>query len=377
VRFFKAVLAALLGVSAIGIPAQAAAPKVSFVADVWADNWFQLYVNGVKVAEDPVPITTTKSFNKVTVTFTASYPLSVAILAKDYIENNSGLEYIGTPQQQIGDAGLVAQIHERVSGKLAAYTNSTWRRYVINKAPLNPECVSSSQPLADCKSSILATPSKWFATSLSTSSWKTAKEYSQQEVGVKDGYLLVKWDPKAKLIWSDSLTQDNTVIFRATFKSAISSSALFELKAPELGTSNALQVANTCDGTGTMPILTWSGNPTGTKSFLITMDTAPGPVRPGETVQTDFNHLVIYDVPASASSIGPAISIGKSGKNFKGTIGYTPPCSQGPGLKSYTFHIYALNALLGTSNLTGSAALKLAEGKILGQANLVTTYTRQ
>ena len=45
-------------------PAQAAQSKpISFLAEVWADNWFALYVNGKKVGEDSVPITTERSFN--------------------------------------------------------------------------------------------------------------------------------------------------------------------------------------------------------------------------------------------------------------------------------------------------------------------------
>jgi hypothetical protein len=131
--------------------ATAATTLTAFTADIWADNWFALYVNGVKVAQDPVPITTTKSFNKVSVSFTAKYPLTIALLGRDYTENQTGLEYIGTPQQQIGDAGIIAQIHEKTSGKLVAATSSAWSSYVTNRAPLNADCVSSKQPLVDCK----------------------------------------------------------------------------------------------------------------------------------------------------------------------------------------------------------------------------------
>ena len=45
-----------------------------FVAEVWADNWFALYVNGELVGEDSTPITTERSFNAETITFTATYP---------------------------------------------------------------------------------------------------------------------------------------------------------------------------------------------------------------------------------------------------------------------------------------------------------------
>ncbi|MGL4744732.1 MAG: hypothetical protein ACRCXL_10160, partial [Dermatophilaceae bacterium] len=63
-----------------------AAAEGTFTAEVWADNWFALYVNGELVGEDSVPITTERSFNAETVTFTASYPFTLAIEAKDYTE---------------------------------------------------------------------------------------------------------------------------------------------------------------------------------------------------------------------------------------------------------------------------------------------------
>ena len=85
---------------------------ISFEAHVWADNWFSLYINGKKVGEDSVPITTERSFNSERIIFKASYPLTIAVVAKDYTENASGLEYIGKPNQQIGDAGLALEISE-------------------------------------------------------------------------------------------------------------------------------------------------------------------------------------------------------------------------------------------------------------------------
>ena len=66
----------------------------TFEAEVWADNWFALYVNGELVGEDSVPITTERSFNSETITFDADYPLTIAIEAKDFKEDDSGLENI-------------------------------------------------------------------------------------------------------------------------------------------------------------------------------------------------------------------------------------------------------------------------------------------
>jgi len=72
----------------------AAAKIYSFQAEIWADNWFALYVNGKKVGEDSTPFNTERSFNGDSIAFKASYPLTIGIIARDYVENASGLEYI-------------------------------------------------------------------------------------------------------------------------------------------------------------------------------------------------------------------------------------------------------------------------------------------
>lgn len=375
-RWLRIALCALLAFVPVTQSTTAANAATSFTADIWADNWFAMYVNGVRVALDPVAITTTKSFNKVSVTFSASYPLTIAIMAKDYTENKSGLEYIGTPQQQIGDAGLIAQIHERVSGKLVAATSKSWKSYVIFKAPLNASCVTSSQPLVDCQSSIKATPTSWYKSTFKDTSWAYSTQYTEAAVGVKEGYNEVNWDSRAKLIWSSSLTLDNTVLFRTTAKAALPNAAQFELKAPNLAVAGKLATDNTCDGIGTMPTLTWANVPAQAKSLVLTMDTAAGPARPGEPVQTDFNHLVQYNLNATSTSINSSLSLGTKGKNFKGTLGYAPPCSQGPGEKTYTFHLYALSIDIVGTALTGQQVLSQASNSIVAEAKLSLTYSR-
>lgn len=196
--------------------AQPTAKTSTFTAEVWADNWFALYANGKKVGQDSVPITTERSFNSEKITFTASYPLTIGIQGKDYTENASGLEYIGTPKQQIGDGGLIAQIRDNKTGKIVAVTNGSWKALVINKAPLNPTCVTSSNPLTDCKSSSSSEPKNWSSASYSTKSWSNASVYTAAEVGVKEGYNEISWDPSAKLIWGLDLKLDNSILFRTT-----------------------------------------------------------------------------------------------------------------------------------------------------------------
>src|SRR5437868_12224916 len=79
-----------------------------FKAEVWADNWFALYVGETHAGEDSVPITTERSFNSETFYFDASYPFDLNFIVKDFKQNDSGLEYIGTDRQQMGDGGFIA-----------------------------------------------------------------------------------------------------------------------------------------------------------------------------------------------------------------------------------------------------------------------------
>ncbi len=188
----------------------------SFTAEVWADNWFSLYINGKLVGEDSVPITTEKSFNSERITFTASYPFTIAMVAKDFKQNDTGLEYIGTDRQQMGDGGIVAQFTDTSTGRVVATTSSAWRGLVIHQAPLNKSCEKSSKSDVDCTSRIASEPSGWTQTAFNDSSWPTANTYSKEQVGVKDGYNNISWSSDAKIIWTSDLEIDNTILWRYT-----------------------------------------------------------------------------------------------------------------------------------------------------------------
>ncbi|MEO1041635.1 MAG: PEBP family protein [Pseudomonadota bacterium] len=201
---------------------------VEFTASVWADNWFALYVNGELVGEDSVPITTMRSFNADTFTFLARYPLTIALVSKDFIENDSGLEYIGslfgvlpigawfTLTQQIGDGGLIVQIAETANGTVVAATTNDWRGFVTHKAPLNPSCEKSRQPLIDCQYTITEEPAGWKEAGFDDGDWIEATEYTKDEIGARFGYNDVAWDASARLIWTDDIDADNTILWRMT-----------------------------------------------------------------------------------------------------------------------------------------------------------------
>jgi phosphatidylethanolamine-binding protein (PEBP) family uncharacterized protein len=384
----KVIGAVLAGVFALGVIPATSAPAATkvynFTAEIWADNWFALYINGKKVGEDSTPFATERSFNSDAISFKASYPLTIGIMARDYVENASGLEYIGKPNQQIGDGGIIAQIRDMDSKQVITATNKSWKVFVTNTAPLNEECVKSKDPLLDCKTMVTKAPTSWYSTTFKDTSWKSATEFTAAAVGVKDGYFNFTWSPTSSLVWSSDLRLDNTILLRtkvlAAPKVTSQASTTFTIGSPDFSTGGLLPKANTCDGIGVSPALTFSGVPSNAQSLAVMMDTIPGPLRPGEVDIGNHFYLILYNIPTNTTMIpAGATNIGTLGQNFQGKkLGYTPPCSQGSGMKEYTITAFALSEKLNLdpAQATESALLKAVEGKTIAKSVLVTKYQR-
>ena len=349
-----------------------------YKGEVWADNWFAVYVGSAKVAEDSVPITTERSFNSETVTFDATPPFDLNFIIKDYKQDDSGLEYIGTPQQQIGDGGFIAQVTDTGTGNVVAASSSTWKCKVIHKAPLNKTCAKDPDPLATCQSIITAEPAGWMNSGYDTSGWESATEYSAAAVGVKDGYYDIAWNPVAKLIWTSDLQADNTLLCKVTVPATTATpgnSGSFTLASPAGQAGGTLPAEYTCDGRGSTIPLTWTGAPAGTREFALLMTTLPG------DGTTKWN-WVLYGIPGTASSLPKdAFGVGTVGVGSDSpNVEYDPPCSQGPGAKIYTYTLYALSgapALPATpSQVTGKVLTDAIAPLTLGSATLSLGYTR-
>ena len=187
------------------------------MAEIWVDNWFALSVNGAPLIEDSVPFKTERSFNAERVTFNTDLPATIAFEFRDFRENDTGLEYIGTGRQQVGDGGAIAQFTDAETGTLLKVSDSTWKCLVINHAPVDEACVNESDPKVGegaCAAEIRDAPVSWTDPNFDDSQWAAATEHSAREVSPKDGYDEVEWKPGAKLIWSDSLKLDNTLLCR-------------------------------------------------------------------------------------------------------------------------------------------------------------------
>ena len=161
--------------------------------NVYADNWFMLYVNGRLVAVDSIQFT---PHNVVSVDFLPEYPMTIAVLAKDNADPKTGMEY-GT---SIGDAGLCIKFAD------GTVTNATWKAKNFFHGPVNSDTANPKviqEPL----------PANWWAINFDDSTWKNAKEYTVEEVDPKQPYFDNDFEG-AKFIWTDDIALDNTVIFR-------------------------------------------------------------------------------------------------------------------------------------------------------------------
>ena len=167
-------------------------------ANVYADNWFMLYVNGELVAVDSISFL---PHNVVSVDLLPSYPMTIAVMAKDNADPATGMEYANS---NIGDAGFVLKFSDGTA------TNDQWKAKVVSRGPVGRDV---KNPRAEH----LPIPEGWFRVDFDGHSWNHAKEYTTEQVSPKQPYFDHDF-AGAKFIWSDDLELDNTVLFRYVAK---------------------------------------------------------------------------------------------------------------------------------------------------------------
>lgn len=143
---------------------------------------------------------------------------------------------------------------------------------------------------------------------------------------------------------------------------------------PVMTDGGTLPVRFTCDGTAMTPPLAWSGAPTGTVGYAIVMHTEP----PDGGAHW---YWVLYDIAPGVDHLdegaAPPATVGTNSVN--GSNAYAPPCSKGPGPKTYTFTVYALSGqpdLPDPSGVSRSALLDAIAGLVLAEAHMDVTYAR-
>lgn len=163
-------------------------------ASVYADNSFELYVNGELVAVDSIRFI---PHNVITVDILPKYPMTIAVLARDNADPQTGMEYANT---NIGDGGFILKFGD------GTVTNGFWKAKCFSRGPVGGDTTNpqvEATPL----------PADWFAMDFDDGGWKNAREYSEQEIDPKPPYYDSDFQG-ATFIWTDDVKLDNTVVFR-------------------------------------------------------------------------------------------------------------------------------------------------------------------
>lgn len=149
---------------------------------------------------------------------------------------------------------------------------------------------------------------------------------------------------------------------------------IFTLTSPAFQDGGELPVDYTCDGAGYSPPLQWAGQPKATVEFALMMTTI---AKDGEKW-----NWVLYDIPSDV----PALAENSSGVGINGLssdgpeLVYYPPCSQGPGPKTYTFTIHALSQkpviTVPADHVSGAVLTSAISQITLASSQINVSYTR-
>jgi len=206
-----------------------------FTAYIFADNYFEMYINGVPVGKDAVPFT---AFNSSIIRFQVKKPFTIAVQCVDWEENlGLGTERMGEDLQHIGDGGFVAVI-KNSSGSIEEVTDKSWKSQTFYTAPIaDLSCLKEENGFrysVQCKGTSGTSesygihweiPSQWFSPAFNDSSWPSASLFKNETVGVdnKPSYtnftnVFDDTHHDASFIWSTNLLLDNVVLLRKNVK---------------------------------------------------------------------------------------------------------------------------------------------------------------
>lgn len=199
---------------------------------IFADNYYEMYVNGVFTGRDSVNFTT---FNSHAVKFQAEYPMTYAFLLVDWEEYNGvGLEELRG--YHAGDGGFIANFSDGAS------TNDDWVCKPFYISPLDDAgsclvfdehgnadasaCASSdseiscisNDPESTCNAYHETVPDGWMNPDFDDSTWPAATRYVADDITNQVGFRNYENTLFAgvNFIWSSNLVLDNAVICRMT-----------------------------------------------------------------------------------------------------------------------------------------------------------------
>ena len=154
-------------------------------------------------------------------------------------------------------------------------------------------------------------------------------------------------------------------------------SGSFQLTSGAFTDNGTMSAEYTCDseaGPGHNPPLAWSGAPAATNQYALLMTTVAK-----DGLKWNW---VVYGISAATTHLDAnAMAVGTAGITSDGPLlAYSPPCSAGPGLKTYTFTLYALSgapSLPSPANQVTGAVLTSAIASLTIATTAITAgYTR-
>lgn len=211
---------------------------------IFADNYFELYINGILIGVDAVPFT---PFNSSVVKFKVAKPYTIAVKLVDWEENlGVGSEIQNaTSLYHPGDGGFIAQFSDGTK------TDASWKAQTFYIAPIqdlntvkelsdgtHSTTTASTSPTcnATCYGIHYDMPSDWFSKNYNDAAWPNAYLYTAAQVTNQAAYTnfaTSAWS-NASFIWSSNLILDNVVLVRKTVSAASSINELMQGKLFEI-----------------------------------------------------------------------------------------------------------------------------------------------
>jgi len=180
------------------LPGHIVKPNMADTAklNVYADNWFTLYINGKLVATDSIEF---MPHNIVSVDVLPEYPMTIAVMARDNADAITGKEYENT---MIGDGGFILKLGDDV------VSDASWKAKCFFFGPMEGE---------DPVVKHIPIPDDWMSESFDHSAWQAATVY--KEATVRPPAVFREYDfTGAQFIWTGDLDLHNTVIFRTVIE---------------------------------------------------------------------------------------------------------------------------------------------------------------
>jgi len=209
-------------------------------AFVFADNYFEIYINGVAVGKDKVPFT---QFNSSIVRFKVKRPFIIAMQLVDWeenlglgSENNNGFAY------HSGDGGMVA-VFKDSKNNIIAKTDNSWKAQTYYISPIQdltcPQEIGNQRLTNNCSTQDVndgskfygihwVKPSGWMNANFNDFDWPSAASFSNTSVGINNKPSYTNFADifddvinDAQFIWSSNLILDNEVLVRYTVPESI------------------------------------------------------------------------------------------------------------------------------------------------------------